>query len=209
MKKYLFTGLIGAGTLMLVAAIFIGGWLFLDNVDFAPYSDTGTRSLFQEASRAEAMEQPIAYAGSEKCMTCHFPSSEEWLHSSHNTVACEDCHGPGNLHATEGAPMEVSTSSSLCLTCHARLDSRPEDFPQIPSDEHGRGNECTTCHNPMHPAIFGAPKMPDISGEMTDCVACHEPDKLITMPDNHAGRTADSCVECHEVKTASHIQEVQ
>ena len=58
MKKYLFTGLIGAGTLMLVAAIFIGGWLFLDNVDFAPYSDTSaSRSWRSNASMLPTRNQ--------------------------------------------------------------------------------------------------------------------------------------------------------
>ena len=113
-------------------------------------------------------------------------TSGEWVHSSHSTVACEDCHGPGNAHATTGQPIEINTSSSLCLTCHARLDSKPTDFPQI--------------DNAMHPNIGAAPQMPDISVNTTDCLACHSADSVIPMPANHAGRTSDSCTECHTVE---------
>lgn len=203
MKKRLSNGLIGLGTVLLVGVILIGGWMLLDNASISPYGDTGTRNMFQEASTAQAMNLPLAYAGTQKCLECHFTSnssSDEWVHSSHSTVACEDCHGPGNAHATTGQPIETNTSSSLCLTCHARLDSKPTDFPQIDNQEHSGGLPCLQCHNAMHPNIGAAPQMPDISVNTTDCLACHSADSVIPMPANHAGRTSDSCTECHTVE---------
>lgn len=199
MKKYLMIAGIALGTLVLVVAIFMGGWIFLDNFVTAPYAEAGTRELFQQSSTNAAMEQPLVYAGTATCMQCHYPSGEEWQHSSHSLVGCEDCHGPGNAHVTSGAPMLKEVSASLCLTCHAQLDARPESFPQVLAGEHSGGIECTACHDPMHPNIGGAPHMPDISPENTDCVTCHKPGKLVSMPADHELRSDDSCTQCHTV----------
>ncbi len=187
-------------TTLLIIAIFIGGWILLDNFITSSYGSTGTRNLYQEASRVVAMEQPPVYAGTEKCLQCHSSTGQEWLHSSHSPVACEDCHGPGSEHINSAGPIEVSTSASLCLTCHARLASRPDTFPQVLAEEHSSGLACLQCHNAMHPSLGEPPQMPDIFSEGTECVVCHEEQNLRSMPADHALRSEETCSQCHRTE---------
>ena len=199
-KKYLIISLIVTGTTLAAIAIFVGVWTILDNFITSSYVSDGTRELFQETSRVEAMEQPPIYIGTEKCLQCHNSFAQEWLHSSHNTVACEDCHGPGSKHVSSGAPMQLSSSTALCLTCHARLDSKPANFPQVSVNEHSGGLDCVQCHNPMHPNISGPPEMPDIFSKDTDCLICHQEQNLRSMPENHAMLSEETCAQCHDIE---------
>ncbi len=139
MKRGLLSALIIVGTTLLVVAIFIGGWVLLDK--FLSSSDVpyGTRTLYQEASRAVTMEQPAVYVGAEQCEQCHLSAEQEWLHSAHKVVTCENCHGPRSTHVENGASIPINTSADLCLTCHAQLASRPDTFPQVHSEEHSGG----------------------------------------------------------------------
>ncbi len=197
MKNRLINALIISGTAVILVALSVGGWILLDRFLSSSYGPSGTRNLYQEATRAVTMEQPIAYVGSDKCMTCHLKTRQEWLHSSHSTVACEDCHGPGSQHIEHAAPMYLSTSSSLCLTCHAKLSVRPESFPQVVADEHNGGVACLECHNPMHPDISKPPEMPDVFTDTSNYLECHSVGNFPSIPEDHELRTVDSCTQCH------------
>lgn len=189
--------MIVVGTTLLVVAIFIGGWVLLDKFLSPSYFPDGTRTLYQEASRAITMKQPAVYVGAERCGQCHFSTEQEWLHSSHKVVTCENCHGPGSAHVETGIANSVNTSVNLCLTCHARLVSRPESFPQIYSEEHSGGLPCLQCHNPMHPDISNPPQMTHTLYQGVDCLACHGSQGLRPVPAGHEQRSGESCPQCH------------
>ncbi len=197
MKRGVIGLLIVLGTTLLVVAIFIGGWILLDKTLSPSYIPYGTRTLYQEAARAVTMEQPVVYLGAERCGECHFPIEQEWVHSAHRTVACENCHGPGSAHVENGVSNLVNTSANLCLTCHARLVSRPDTFPQVHPEEHSSGLPCLQCHNPMHPDISKPPQMTGTLSEGTDCLACHGSQGFLPFPTDHEQRSTESCPQCH------------
>lgn len=179
---------------LVVAAV---GWLLLDRL-MNPYLAEGTRARFQEASRAETMAQPVTFLGAERCGQCHAKIQQEWLHSAHGSVTCEDCHDPGRAHAEGAARMTVSESPELCLTCHAELLSRPEEFPQVEEGVHSLGLPCVQCHDPMRPEAIVGPTRAHLSYEGTDCMVCHGSDRFQPAPADHEGRSLESCSRCHE-----------
>lgn len=196
MKRSVLSPLIILGVVLGVIAVFLGGWWLLNNL-IAPNLPTGTRTLYQEATITRTMGQPVVYVGAERCRQCHQSVGEEWLHSSHRTVTCEDCHGQGIAHVSKGTPMLVNTSIDLCLTCHARQAAKPASFPQVGFQEHSGGRPCLECHNPMNPRIVGPPRIPHIITEGTDCQTCHGSGGLKPVPADHEQRSNNTCLQCH------------
>lgn len=148
--------------------------------------------------------KPMQYDIPASCSDCHEDKYGIWEKSNHSSVSCENCHGPAKIHVEEtkadvvetSANLIVDTSREMCGLCHARLFSRPSDFPQIDLEEHGEQAECITCHNPHGPQV--PPKIPHPLEGRDDCLLCHEAGGLKPFPENHAGRTSDICLSCHK-----------
>jgi predicted CXXCH cytochrome family protein len=162
-----------------------------------------------------AKDNPRAWAtrivqnqSSEACAECHEETNQTWSASAHVEVRCENCHGLTKTHieaAREGedAPLLVSNARDLCLTCHAGLESRPVDFPQVDPLEHatevgGVASDCASCHNPHDPGI--PPALAHTLEGRDACLACHGPDEWQPLPPDHVGRTDDVCLSCHSLK---------
>ncbi len=150
----------------------------------------------------------VQHEPSEACAECHQETNETWAASVHIPVRCEDCHGLTKEHmeaARNGGDttLVVSNARDLCLTCHAKLDSRPEGFPQVDPLEHatevgGEASRCTSCHDPHDPGI--PPALAHTVEGRNQCLACHGPDQWQPLPPDHAGRTEDICLSCHSLK---------
>ncbi len=140
---------------------------------------------------------PGTYVAPAACSTCHNDKYSAWSESVHKTVSCESCHGAGQAHIEKGEKLVVNTSNQLCETCHTAVVGRPADFPQVDPATHGKQATCTTCHNPHDPAI------PAIAHQVegyNDCLLCHKTGGLKPYPQNHEGRTSDTCLSCHSDK---------
>jgi len=138
---------------------------------------------------------PVQYQGSASCAQCHEKNYTAWSSSSHATVNCETCHGPARAHIKERAAMVVERSREFCGTCHAQLPSRPASFPQVELAEHNPGTPCIQCHNPHSPQIQRPPAIPHSLEGRSDCLMCHG--KVAPLPQSHAGRASDTCLNCH------------
>lgn len=91
-----------------------------------------------------------SYSLTSNCQTCHQANYDLWVNSVHASVSCENCHGAGESHIQKGQPMTVNPDESLCLTCHAKTEGRPQNFPQV-DESHSQGIQCVGCHNPHSP----------------------------------------------------------
>ncbi len=142
-----------------------------------------------------------SHAEPQECNNCHSGKFNPWNQGAHKTVSCENCHGPGETHiAGSGQPaLKVDRSRSLCVVCHEKLTSRPATHPQIVSADHNARLACVTCHNPHSPALGPRPVIPHSVQGIQDCLACHGPQGLKPVPQDHAGRTTDMCLLCHTV----------
>jgi len=160
-----------------------------------------------------------------KCGPCHMtayktPGNQEgkaglvgtW---AFNGVQCEECHGPGELHAADPyeIAMVVDHETELCGKCHIR-----GDVSKIPASKgfirhHEQWNEmfttkhsalkCVDCHD-VHVGLH--PLNPDRGAAIkVACEGCHfeETESFKTSSINHAGSSVGpSCIDCHMAKAA-------
>ena len=110
----------------------------------------------------EQMSLPVSFSKNEACADCHEVAA---IHESgkHKTVQCQNCHAPLAVHVVEGEMVElmpIDRSPKLCLRCHRKLPSRPQDFPQIVAQDHTgefeqnlKSGACLECHQPHSPSL--------------------------------------------------------
>lgn len=157
----------------------------------------GEFGYYRGENVAEWSSRSPIYSLTSNCNNCHANNYSRWTTSKHAAVSCENCHGPGSSHIESGKPLVVNKASSLCLTCHERLVSRPSAFPQVSSSNHGAALSCTTCHNPHDPSIKDVPAIPHSIEGIASCGTCHGRQGIVPKPQNHVGRTDDTCLLCH------------
>ncbi|HUJ28951.1 MAG TPA: hypothetical protein VLW85_23180 [Myxococcales bacterium] len=133
------------------------------------------------------------------------------LRGAHATVACKDCHGPGQAHKKA---VYKGLAFDRCTSCHA--DAHEGQLAQ---------NACDRCHdeNGFRPARFevadhAKTKYPLQGAHMAvACLLCHKQGKAVKglvafhpnaarcescHADPHAGQFAKkACADCHEVAT--------
>jgi hypothetical protein len=112
-------------------------------------------------SDAEQASLPLAYRGSKKCAECHADQTAAVAAGKHATVPCETCHGNWQAHNNNTKDRAGKDSSAEgCLLCHAAVEARPADFPQIGDfpkhvkdngGEFENGMQCVSCHTPHSP----------------------------------------------------------
>ena len=140
------------------------------------------------------------------CTVCHEPTGV-WPfpdnHVGRTSDMCLTCHV-----SHEPVPPAVPDSmweSSNCTACHGEIGIVP-----FPEDHAGYTTDtCVTCHQPqgsepVTPAdgeTHGPDGPPDVPSSMensSDCMVCHGAGGITPFPENHAGRTGETCLTCHE-----------
>jgi predicted CXXCH cytochrome family protein len=144
---------------------------------------------------SEWKQLPVQYVSVTQCNSCHTEKFSAWSTSVHQSVSCENCHGSGTAHIEKGDSLVVNTTRDLCVTCHSQVVGRPDAFPQVDATKHGKGLLCISCHNPHNPIIPGVPHQ--IEGN-TNCLNCHAANGVKPFPTDHAGRTSEYCLGCHQ-----------
>jgi predicted CXXCH cytochrome family protein len=121
-------------------------------------------------------------------------------------VRCEECHGPGSLHANnpKGVHMLVERDSALCRQCHTYVPTAAlvikNGFIQH-SDQYGDLSQskhqildCLTCHDP-HSGVVQL----RLAGQQTTrllCQDCHYIEAQFQNIPNHVAANI-GCTDCH------------
>ena len=160
------------------------------------------------------------YVGQAGCAMCHPDQAKQYEGNAHAALphSCEECHGPGHLHAAAGPAnlrkMQEEKKSLLinvpktyadCGSCHKRNEDLsitmvsdfvlqssqeyPEMMQNMHSDPVARGMNCTYCHSPHIPV--NAEK-----GMKRSCKACHT-GKTYGMEIAIEGMKGLACEDCH------------
>jgi hypothetical protein len=129
-------------------------------------------------------------------------------------VRCEECHGPGGLHASnpQGFEMKIDRDSAACGKCHRRgeveqVDAKDgfiehhEQYEELFQGKHAT-LDCVLCHDP-HEGVkqLQEAKLPTTR---TECINCHFEKAKNQKVAMHASMNMP-CIECHMpkiVKTA-------
>jgi len=178
------------------------------------------------------LEKPAGWvtykSGTEKlaydCGTCHAtgysPNGNQENISglvgtwSQDGIRCEECHGPGGLHATnpQGFEMKIQRDPEECGSCHRRGEAENVNAKDGFIDHHEQYEElfqgkhsvleCVQCHDP-HKGVVQLRQ----AGEQTTrikCEQCHAEQARLVKNEIHA-KMGVACIECHMpriVKTA-------
>ncbi len=149
------------------------------------------------------------YVGDEICLECHDEMESRYLKSLHSRAwesmgmadaGCESCHGPGEEHADDPEPdnissfsnksvVEVKAYNSACLNCHVRN----EKISLWDMSQHEKFDiSCATCH-PMHEGYSPISETPEA------CYQCHTRVKVhANMQARHPIREGKvTCKDCH------------
>ncbi len=195
--------LVRAGSLLVGLAI-----MFVFFRSFATTLSIEYIGLSREDNPRAWATRTVQHEPTAACVECHEETNQSWEASAHVGVRCEDCHGLTKSHieaarAGADAKLVLSNARDLCLTCHAGLESRPADFPQVNPLEHatevgGVATDCASCHNPHAPGI--PPALAHTLEGRDACMACHGPGEWQPLPPDHADRTQDMCLNCHSLK---------
>ena len=98
-------------------------------------------------------------------------------------VQCEECHGPGSLHANQPRAfnMEVNRDAQACAECHAR-----GPFETIEASD-GFIN-----HHDQYEDLSQSKHL------VLDCVDCHDPHTgVVQLRMNEQPATTKACADCH------------
>ena len=148
-----------------------------------------SRELHRSSTVERELANPIRFAGTTACRSCHEEHYETKYRGKHRGLACETCHGPSTAHTENPAEVKpyAPRDRTFCPVCHAYDPSRPTGFPQINPATHNPSVACITCHQPHEPEPPEVPR---------DCSACHGQIARTKAVSSHA-RLA--CTTCHTV----------
>jgi hypothetical protein len=121
-------------------------------------------------------------------------------------IRCEECHGPGSLHASNprGFAMKVSRDSEECGKCHRRdavesvnakggFIEHHEQYEEFYQGKHV-ALTCVTCHDPHRGVVqlrqAGEPTT------RTQCQNCHFKQAQFQKNAKHVALNI-ACIECH------------
>jgi hypothetical protein len=132
-----------------------------------------------------------------------------------NGIQCEECHGPGELHANDphDIAMVIDRSNEQCGKCHIRGDvekipasggfiKHHEQWNEVSTTKHST-LQCVDCHE-VHVGLH--PNNPDREAAIkVTCENCHfeETESFLASSINHTGSSAGpGCIDCHMAKAA-------
>lgn len=155
-------------------------------------------------------EPQAKLVGNENCTDCHSTIASFFDTSIHKqNLGCETCHGPGDMHVSDGPghitgvndlqSMSAHGKSSMCTSCH--LDRRAS-FPQ---SEHAKaGVTCFQCHtDAVHFKQEGGIQPPKAFADEPSrfCAQCHAATVSETAQAyRHPMEDGEvACADCHTV----------
>lgn len=143
-----------------------------------------------EIKLVPAMLHPVE--GWRRCVTCHTDEKLGRVAPGHDGIAEEECL---NCHKqAETGPAITRPHSALmtqgCLTCHGTFAHLPSTMAS--ADE----KDCVLCHKP---AELPPPEYPHAADIRLACSDCHRSPEVGNLPIDHAQRTDDQCLLCHEI----------
>jgi hypothetical protein len=126
------------------------------------------------------------------------------VHPSHVPATCGRCHGNRELMEKLGHPWDVEAQyragvhgellkkgdlgAPQCATCHGNHGAAPPGFADV-------GRVCGKCHVNQLDSFEASPHaFYAKDGSFKGCVACHANHRIVTSPQEIAGR----CTPCHE-----------
>ena len=136
--------------LLLVGLIFVARTMVVPK-DFGVHESGYMYGWYRKSNEGEWKDFKPKYLGKEYCIDCHAEQEQQISSARHNTIECENCHGPGGEHPSDPPKLNLDRTRDLCLRCHTFLaypTSKRSEIKGIDPDQHNPGGECAGCHEP-------------------------------------------------------------
>lgn len=155
----------------------------------------------------EGKTLPVIDTSRQLCGTCHstlisrpsdFPQID--INDHGGQEECITCHNPHDPR--EGMPPRLPHSMEgreNCQACHNPSEPLTTLPPHVPHPVEGR-EDCASCHGTTEKRPIALPRIPHSLEGRDDCLICHNTSAIRPFPENHAGRTTDTCLLCHQPK---------
>ncbi|MFH1651541.1 MAG: cytochrome c3 family protein [Chloroflexota bacterium] len=159
------------------------------------------------ADHLAGVKLPQVDPSPELCLTCHeklisrparFPQVVPKEHAGQ--ASCITCHNPHDPR--EGIPPRLPHSMEgreNCQTCHNPTEPLAAIPPHVPHALEGRA-DCVACHGKTEATQTSLPRIPHTLEGRSDCLVCHNTSAIKPFPANHAGRTTETCRNCHQTE---------
>lgn len=142
--------------LLRLAALFAAGILlfFITRAALMP-EGFGELGHYRSGSLQDNRNQRLLFAGSAACAECHDDVAQTMSAGRHASVRCEACHGPLQSHANDPTTAAAGRPDPLvlCAVCHEKNVAKPQQFPQVDTQEHASGSSCIDCHQAHSPGL--------------------------------------------------------
>ena len=150
--------------------------------------------------------------GSDTCVQCHANVANDFKHAFHaqQGVECEDCHGPGSLHAGGNGDVAkiigfrsrpVKDANGVCLSCHIQ-NAGVRHWLTGPHE--ANSVRCTDCHQVHAVSAQGTPvrrvNFETASPGHATFVEKFVPESGV-MLDRRSAMT-EACLKCHQTQRA-------
>ena len=175
----------------------------------------GTSSAFLQL--LPAAQKDATYVGSDICRTCHETGASgapvvdyaKWEATRHSQlgIGCEQCHGPGSVHAAGPSDENILSypnlaRSEVCAQCHGPMASDFHSSPhaEVVEDVVGSATPsktCLRCHSaPFRADYVDAPLLEGKTADEVDAaIQALSADKVAAFA--AASKESASCVNCH------------
>jgi uncharacterized CHY-type Zn-finger protein len=142
--------------LVRLAGLFLAGLLVFTvaRAEFVP-EGFGKYGHYRAGAIDDVKARPVVHAGQQACAQCHVDIVDLRAKARHKAIACESCHGPLAVHATDPGQMTPKRPDGrvLCVHCHAANTGKPKRYPTVDVKEHAGDEKCITCHTPHNPKL--------------------------------------------------------
>lgn len=239
MKRLWLVGLAGMSVMLAAALLFLSGCgggggpinQPVNNPNQLPTQ--AVKDLIAANSPAQVNATAV---GSDKCLSCHTDNYHAgWKKTKHfqNNVSCENCHGPGSVHATDRAANLVKADilalpavqePVICGQCHGpifdQLESSPHAEPVAEVIEEAEasgstGRNCGRCHVvAMRNKYINAPWTQGLlAGKSISQIQTDADTAILAIPDDQvaalarASHQTANCVTCHDPHTPTGVKD--
>jgi hypothetical protein len=154
------------------------------------------------------------FVANEGCESCH--GGHEFGTDDSNFCSNSSCHGRAwewvGLDAAMEHPIELEGRHAelTCNQCHAQATKPDTECAAChgePPHEWGSEEGCESCHVPtdwtdVESASLAGPVPHELEGR-EECLTCHDLGLPLAFPDDHEGRSVQTCEGCHAVTVSS------
>jgi nitrate/TMAO reductase-like tetraheme cytochrome c subunit len=133
------------------------------------------------------------------CLLCHSAGKVKPFPANHSAFTIEMCTNCHKASQTDAAATPAAPAPTATARPPAQPTAAPTTAPIVATPT--TAVPPTAAPTPSARPAGTANLIPHSLDGRDDCLVCHDTGKMKPFPANHAGRTKETCLACHKVKS--------